>query len=374
MSTQARTGRVGILGVATASPEHEVSQAQAKAFARSFFVDGEGPGHERQDSPALARALSSFDNAGIATRQIAQPIAWLQARHDFPTKNAAYLEAARELSRRAGAEALRRAGVEPREIGAVVFASSTGIATPSLDARLVQDLDLPRSCARVPLWGLGCAGGGAGVGRAMALARGLGKPVLVVACELCTLTFVHGDRRKANLIAVALFGDGAAATVVAPEPWWTPARGPELLSPYARLLDDTEDVMGWDLEGEGLRVRFSPVIPALTREHAQAMAREAAATAGLAPEDLRHFVVHPGGRKVLEAYRGALTPAAAEPGAEDDPLRHAAAVLRDHGNMSSPTVLFVLERFLDATPASGEAGLLLALGPGFCAEGAVLRW
>ena len=190
----------------------------------------------------------------------------------------------------------------------------------------------------------------------------------MIACELCSLTFVHGDRRKANVIAVALFGDGAAACVVAPEPWWSVGRGPELLANYSYLIDESEHVMGWDVEDQGLRVRFSPTIPAIVEELAAEMVLDAARTARLGEGDaIEHLVVHPGGRKVLDAYESALV-------LEPEALRHARAVLRDHGNMSSPTVLFVLERFLADTPASGRAGLLLGLGPGFCAEGVVFRW
>jgi alkylresorcinol/alkylpyrone synthase len=366
-------GRVGIVALATASPEHTLAQAQAKAFARSFFSADFGGG----SSPELERLLDIYDNAGVETRQTARPITWLEQPHSFPDKNAIYREQALALSTRAGAAAIERAGIDPRAYGAIVFASSTGIATPSLDARLVQSLGLGRDIERVPLWGLGCAGGGAGLARARALALGLHKPVLVIACELCTLTFVHGDRRKANLVAVALFGDGAAAAVVAPEPHWNPRgnarapQGPELLSGYSQLIDDSEDIMGWDLEPEGLRVRFAPTIPALVSEQAAAMVRDAAAGAGLAAADIRHLVVHPGGRRVLDAWEQALELRSPD---ERGRLRYAREVLRDHGNMSSPTVLFVLDRFLADTPASGEAGLLLALGPGFCAEGVGFRW
>ncbi|MFO7564319.1 MAG: 3-oxoacyl-[acyl-carrier-protein] synthase III C-terminal domain-containing protein [Enhygromyxa sp.] len=354
-----KRARVGLLAVQSACPEHRITQAQAKQFARGFFADDFGPDHER--------LLETYDNAGVETRYLGRPIDWLEQRRSFPEKNAAYREQALLLSTRAAAAALERAGVDRRELGAIVFASSTGLATPSLDARLVQALELPRSIHRLPLWGLGCGGGGAGLARARALALGLQKPVLVIACELCSLTFVHGDRRKSNLIAVALFGDGAAAAVVGPEPYWRPELGPELLGGYARLIDDSEQVMGWDLEDEGLRVRFAPTIPNIVIELAAEMASEAASSVGLSAEALSHLVVHPGGRKVLDAWESAL-------GLDPERLRYAREVLRDHGNMSSPTVLFVLERFLANTPARGEPGLLLALGPGFCAEGVVFRW
>lgn len=361
--------RVGLLALATASPAHELPQAEAKRFAASFFAGDFGAGS--RDAAELERLLASYDNAGIERRQIARPIDWLGTARSFPEKNAVYVEQARALSREAASAALERAGIDRREVGAIVFASSTGLSTPSLDGRLVQELELQPGVQRLPLWGLGCAGGGAGLARARILAAGLQKPVLVVACELCSLTFVHGDRRKANLIAVALFGDGAAAAVVAPEPWWSAKDppGPELLEPYARLIPDSEALMGWDLEDQGLRVRFAPTIPEVVRGCGRELVDEAAAALdpNMRAEDFAHLVVHPGGRKVLDTYDEILELPA-------ERLRHARAVLRDHGNMSSPTALFVLDRFLAETPRADAPGLLLALGPGFCAEGVSFRW
>lgn len=365
--------RVGVLAVATASPEHLTRQADAKQFARTFFAerapelaDG-ADGANAPDDAALERLLAAYDNTGVETRWLGRPLEWLTQRRTLPRKNAAYVEQALLLSQRCASAAIEQSGVALSDFGAIVFASSTGISTPSLDARLVQTLGLPRDIARVPLWGLGCAGGGAGLARARALATGLGKPVLLIACELCSLTFVHGDRRSANVIAVALFGDGAAAAVVAPEPWWQPERGPELLANFSRLLDDSEALMGWDLEDEGLRVRFSPAIPDVVLDLGVQLFDDAAALIDRRAADFRHLLFHPGGRRVLDAYEKVLS-------LDSTRLRHSRAVLREHGNMSSPTVLFVLERFLADTPASGEPGLLLSLGPGFCAEGVVFRW
>ena len=362
--------RTGVLAVATASPEHVLTQAEAKRFARGFFADYFSRYTGERGEAAVDRLLGAYDNAGVETRQLGRSTSWYEAPHGFADKNAVYVEQALPLARRCGAEAIARAGVDPRDYGAIVFASSTGLATPSLDARLVQDLGMARSVARVPLWGLGCAGGGAGLARARELAIALQKPVLLIACELCSLTFMHGDGRRANLIAVALFGDGAAAVSVAPEPWWDPAapQGPELLAGYSRLFDDTEALMGWEVRDQGLEVRFSPKIPGIVTQLGAELLAEAAASVGLGADAFEQLLVHPGGRKVLDAYDEALELPPAT-------LHHAREVLREHGNMSSPTVLFVLERFLAATPEPrGEHGLLLGLGPGFCAEGVVFRW
>lgn len=360
--TEPEWTRVGLLSVASGAPAHELSQDQARDFARRIFA------RDFADESAFAQLLESFDNAGVRTRQLAVPPAWLEEPRSFPEKNEVYVNEAVRLSRGVAEQAIVASGIHRRDLGAIVFVSSTGISTPSLDGRIVQELDLPRTLQRTPLWGLGCAGGSAALLRSATLARGLKRPVLAVACELCSLTFVHGDRRKANVIAAALFGDGAAACVVAPSPWWDPEEGPELLGGHCRLLDRSEDVMGWDVEAGGLRVRFAPTIPGVVREHTPDIVRASRACAGLSEgEPIAHWVLHPGGRKVLDAYADAL-------GLEDADLEHSRSVLRDHGNMSSPTVLFVLERFLASVERSNRPGLVLGLGPGFCAESAVFRW
>jgi alkylresorcinol/alkylpyrone synthase len=184
----------------------------------------------------------------------------------------------------------------------------------------------------------------------------------VIAAEVCSATFLAADHSPANLVATALFADGAAAAVLAPD-----GPGPALLAARARLLDDSEDVMGWTLRPGGLQVRFARSIPAIVREVVPSFVAEAAAAAGLAADALEHLVVHPGGARVLRAYEDALAVA-------PDRLADARAVLRDHGNMSSPTALFVLAELLRSTPARDAPGLLLGLGPGFCAEAMILRW
>ena len=342
-----------VLAVATASPPHAVAQPELRAFARRFFA---------ADFPAIDRLLPAFDNSGIDERQMASPLEWFDHPHSFAEKNEVYRRSALEMSRRAGAEALRRAALRPDEVAALVFVSTTGIATPSLDSYLVQLLGLSRATARVPLWGLGCAGGAAGLARAADLVRALGRPVLLIAAEVCSATFVHGDRSKSNLIATALFGDGAAAVVLAPGD-----EGLRIVGSHSHLIDDSEDIMGWTLEPQGLRVRFARSIPNLVRDVVPGFTLAAAAAAHVSPAEIEHFVLHPGGTKVLAAYEAAL----AVPRAR---IESAYAVLREHGNMSSPTLLFVLERFMRETPRSGAAGLMLGLGPGFAAEAVMFRW
>jgi alkylresorcinol/alkylpyrone synthase len=347
---------VQLLSLATAVPDAVVDQAEARELARALF------GAHFRD---IDRLLQVFAHAGIERRHVVRPVAWFHEPHTFAARNAVYTEVALELGERVATAALQQAAMAPSDVGALLFVSSTGIATPSLDAELIPRLGLRRDTLRVPVFGLGCAGGGGGLSRAAVLARGLGRPVLLVNVELCSATFVHGDRSKSNLVATSLFGDGAAAVVVAPAP---PGRGAAVLGHHARLLDGTQDVMGWDVTDAGLQVRFARSIPDLVHTHMADVVDSACRAAGLAGrEAIVHWVVHPGGPKVLQAYADALALAPAH-------FAESAAVLRDYGNMSGPSVLFVLERLLRQVPASGAPTFVVGMGPGFSAEGVVLRW
>nr|WP_221277021.1 chalcone synthase [Deinobacterium chartae] len=337
---------VRLTGLGTAVPEHRADQAELRALARALFPRyGESRRH-----------LEVFDHAGIETRYLAMPPEWYTQPHGFPEKNAQYVRNALLLSLRAAREALALAACSPAQVDALVFVSTTGIATPSLDAAIIGELGLGAHTVRMPLWGLGCAGGAAGLARAADLVRAGYRRVLLVAAELCSLTFVREDYSKSNFVGSALFADGAAAVLL------EGGEGPglRLMGHHSTLIEHSADVMGWDLAEDGLRVRFSRDIPALVRELMRENVAQAAASLRWCREDLRHFVVHPGGVKVLSAFEEAL-----EMG--EGGLRASRAVLREYGNMSSPSVLFVLRRCLEARPAPGR-GLLTAMGPGFSAE------
>lgn len=343
-----------LLCVATAAPQHVVSQAEAKAVARGWF---------REQPAVLERVLDVFDHASLRERRLSRPASWYERPHDFAEKNATYCEVALDLMTQACERALERSGLSRDAFGSLVFASSTGVSTPSLDATLLQRLGLSRSIARVPLWGLGCAGGAAALGRAATLVRGTGRPALVVAAELCSLTFVSEDKSPANVVATAIFGDGVAAAVLAPD---DERPGIELLGSHARVFDDTQYVMGWDVVAEGFKVRFAPSIAAIVRREAGRVFADACAHAGVDVTRLRHYVLHPGGPKVLEAFAETVP-------LTRDQVADAWTVLAEYGNMSGPTVFFVLERFLSRPHAPGELGVLTALGPGFAAESTVFR-
>jgi len=342
-----------ILSTATAVPPHRVEQGDAKEFARELFA-GKFWG--------LERLLPIFDNGLIEARYFCQPLEWLGQEWSFPERNALYVEHALELSQKATRRCLDRAGVEPEKVGALFLVSTTGISTPSLDAKLLFELGLSPNLKRIPVWGLGCAGGAAGVARAADYARAYpDELVLVVAVELCSLTFQIGDISKSNLVASSLFADGAAAVLIGS------GDGPEILGSHPTTWPNTEGVMGWDLVESGLKVRFARSVPQIVRTRTRVTVEEACERHGIVLEDLRHLVVHPGGVKVLEAYEEALE---LEPGSLELPRE----ILREYGNMSSASVLFVLERFLEGYPVgSGEHGSISALGPGFSAEHALFR-
>ncbi|MDQ3864010.1 MAG: stilbene synthase [Actinomycetota bacterium] len=343
-----------ILSVASALPPHRVGQDEAKTFARRMFSRGQGD---------LERLLPVFDNVHVENRYFCMPAEWFERDHSFPEKNALYVEHALDLSEKAARRALDRVGAGPDEVGAIFFVSTTGISTPSIDSKLIFRLGLSEHTRRVPIWGLGCSAGAAGIARAAEHARLYpDQLVLLVAVELSGLTFQRGDRSKSNLISTSLFADGAAAVLLGGD-----AGGPEVLGGYSTTWPGTEEVMGWDLVEAGLKVQLSKSIPTIVRKKFSDNLEKACDSLGLSFDEIEHFVLHPGGSRVLDAFEGAL-------GLEAGALVTSREVLRDCGNMSSVTVLFVLERFLEGKEfAKGDLGVLSAMGPGFSAEHVFLR-
>ncbi|VBB07437.1 Hypothetical protein LUCI_2686 [Lucifera butyrica] len=343
-----------IAGLGTAVPPYKAEQAQLKKMTSLMF---------KEDVANLDRLLSIFDNACIEARYLAQPLEWYAQAHSFAEANARYLEVAPILAEQAATAAIQAAGTDPAEIDAILFVSSTGIATPTIDGKLIQKLGLSRHTRRLPIWGLGCAGGIAGLARAAELARKTpqGK-TLLVAVELCSLTFQRNDCSKSNIVGSGLFGDGAAAAILAAD-----GTGPEVLGSYSTLFDASEDVMGWDIVDSGFKVRFSRDIPAIVRKNLPSLVRKAGEFWKMDPATIRYYVAHPGGVKVLEAYADSL-------GLAKEQLAAAYHILAAYGNMSSVSVLFVLQEFLHRQAATGDYGVMLALGPGFCAEQVLFRW
>ncbi|MBK7670254.1 MAG: hypothetical protein IPJ24_02520 [bacterium] len=346
-----------LVSVATAVPATRIEQSVAAGFARAKFAAA---------LPDLERLMPLFTHAGIETRYFAVPQEWFFEHHDLAERSARYVTEATRLSEQAATAALEQAGLAPVDIDYIIYVNTTGLATPSIDARLINRLGLRPDVRRTPIWGLGCAGGVAGLSHAFhyALAH-RGARILVVATELCGLTFLPDDMSKANLVATALFADGAAAAIVSGDEH--AGAGLEILGTRSRLYPDSLDVMGWTVLQEGLQVVFAQRIPDIVRDTAAAEIGAFLATYGHVIADVDAFLLHPGGTKVLEAYAEAL---ALRPEQLDLPR----GVLRDYGNMSSATVLFVLERHLREHGFSqGGLGLVSALGPGFSSESLLLR-
>lgn len=341
-----------VLSVGTAVPRHVMAQSDLAAMAPRMF--------DPQRSE-VERLMPVFEHAGIDTRYSCVPLDWYLRPHGWRERNALYVENAVDLLGHAAEEALAEAGREPRDIAAIVVASTTGIATPSLDALLLNRIGLSPEVVRLPIFGLGCAGGVAGLSHAAALARTLPDgDVLFLAVELCALTFRQGDMSNSNIIATALFGDGAAAMVIG-RPG---SPGLRLGASGMKTWPNSLNVMGWRVEDDGFGVLFTRDIPYLVRADLRAAMSEFLARHDLARRDLAGFVCHPGGAKVLDALEEVFDLA---PGA----LTAAREVLRDYGNMSAVTAMFVLRRMM----AQGLAGrhLMSALGPGFSAAFQVLE-
>jgi len=235
-----------ILAAATAVPPFVLARDDAKRFARGFFASG---------FDDIDRLLPLFDHAGIEKRHLCNPLAWFTSPKTFREKNDAYISWSLELGSQAITLALERAGLSPRDVDYLIFVSTTGLATPSIDARLIGKLGMGANTRRTPIWGLGCAGGVAGLSHAHHYALAHPESITVlVAVELCSLTFHFGDRSKSNLVASALFGDGAAAAVVGGAQIDLP--GLRMVDTMSTLWPDSINVMGWDFEAEGMQVVF----------------------------------------------------------------------------------------------------------------------
>ena len=347
-----------LIDVVTVRPPYEVTQEAATDFARARFG---------QAIPHLDRLLPLFANTGIRTRRLCKPPEWYESDHGLDEKNAAYIEAATTLCADAGRELLRRRNLSPADIDRVYYINTTGLATPSIDARLINVLGINRQARRTPVWGLGCAGGVAGL--AMAAQDLAGHPrerALVFAAEMCTLTFLRDDYSKSNLVATALFADGAAVALISGDDAETD--GYPILGTRSMLFPDSLNVMGWSVVSRGLQVIFDQRIPDIIREHAVAELDALLEANGLTRADVAEFLYHPGGPKVLQAYADAY-------GVDPDRFHWSREVFQDFGNMSSVTVLYVLERYMQAHPpgqAKGHA-VVSALGPGFSSEALLLK-
>jgi alkylresorcinol/alkylpyrone synthase len=343
---------VGLLSLATALPPDIVEQSVAKAKARKFYGG----------SKAVFDRLSSvFDNAGIAQRHIVAPTDWYEHHHGWKERNRLYLDACDALFRDAAGKAIDGAGLEASDIDGVVMVSSTGIATPSIEARNGPAIGLRDDIRRVPVFGLGCAGGVNGLATAARMAAAEpGKRWLFVTIETCSIAIRLDSDDPAAIVATALFGDGAAAAVVQ-----AGERGiATIASAGERMWPDTLNIMGWRVEDPGLAVVFDRAIPPFVEAELAGAVDDMLADMGRSRADIDRFCCHPGGVKVIDAIESALELPVGTLDLERD-------VLRDCGNMSAPTVMFVLERLI----ARGlpDRVLMTAFGPGFTCAGMLLE-
>ncbi len=313
-------------------------------------------------------------SAGVRTRHLALPIERYAELRDFRESNEAWLTAGLDLAERALTTALTQAGLAPADVDLLVCASITGVAAPSLDARLAGRIGLRPDVKRLPVFGLGCVAGAAGLARVHDYLRGHpGGTAVLLTVELCSLTLQKGDDSRANLVAGALFGDGAAALVARAAPTGTGTgpegtAGPVVVATRSHLHPGTEHLLGWDVGGGGFRVVIDADVPALVRRELGDHVREFLAGHGLDRGDIGAWVCHPGGPKVLDAVTDALA-------LPDDALTPSRRSLAAVGNLSSASVLHILQGFTEAhRPDPGTWGLVLAMGPGFCTELVLLRW
>jgi alkylresorcinol/alkylpyrone synthase len=338
-----------LISIATAVPEFEIDQCVAEASSRAFFGDR---------MANYERVAGVFATTGIERRYSVRPVAWFAEPHGWPDRTAAYIEGASELFERVVSRALATAGLPASAIDAVVTVSSTGVATPSLEARVLPKMGFRADVERTPVFGLGCAGGVTGLALASRLATArLGTTVLLVAVELCTLAFRADRATKADVIATSLFGDGAAAAIVSSDPD-LPAIA-TFAGATEHLWHDTLDIMGWDVDDAGLGVLLSRSLPAFVERRYRTSFNDALGRLHIERADIGRVVCHPGGTKVLKAIESALN-------LPQGALDIERTVMRDYGNMSSPTVLFVLERAIAA--GLPPSTMLAALGPGFTAS------
>lgn len=341
-----------ILAASHAFPSHVISQQTIKETVCGVFSDS------FQD---LDRMMTIFDHSRIETRQFMMPLAWYQQAQSQGERTRVYQQDGLKLIVEATRSCLHQAGCQPDEIDQIIFVSSTGHATPTLDAHLVNLLGMRPGTSRVPVWGLGCAAGAVALSHAHDHCLAFpGHRVLLVALECCSLTFKAGDATMKNLIATSLFSDGAAAAIVVGD--LLEGTGPAILATRSHLFPDSYSLMGWEFQDDGMQLVLSPDLPAMVSAELPALVEGFLAAHNLTRQDLKHFITHPGGARVVDAYRQALQ-------LSDEDLRLTEDVLRHHGNTSSVSVLLVLEQWLaEGGMARPGKGLLLAFGPGFSAE------
>lgn len=316
-------------------------------------------------SPHMERLMDVFDNTQIVTRNFCKPLGYYIGHSTFEDRNNAYLETSLKFSVEAIENCLSKANINKDQVTDILFISTTGLATPSMDALIINAMRLNPHINRLPIFGLGCAGGVSGMAKANAIATANPDAVvLLVAVELCSLTVLRDDYSTSNFIGSSLFSDGVAACLILGDNHQTDGRV-KYKAASSKLYYDSLEVMGWDFTNNGFKVLFSKDIPEFINENVQGDIEGFLSQHNLKLSDIRNFIFHPGGKKVLEAYTDALE-------VKGDFLKNSRIVMNNYGNMSSVTVLYVLERFMNHGFEDGY-GLMMAMGPGFSSEMVLLE-
>lgn len=347
-----------LAAISTIDFPYKVEQQIVKEGAMNLFA----PSY-----PQVERMMSAFDNTEIKTRNLCKPLDYYTSLHSFEDQNAEYIRISLEYSIRAIEECIASAQIDKDEITDLIFISTTGLSTPSLDALIINKMRLNQNINRMAIFGLGCAGGVSGYSKANILAKANPNAVvLLVAVELCSLTFLRNDFSKSNFIGSSLFADGVAACIVTGDNHTNKAKNEiTYLATQSKLYYDTLDVMGWEFLNSGFKVLFSSDIPTIIAQNIQNDVASFLGKHHLTIPDIQNFIFHPGGKKVLTAYEEALQ-------VEGDFLKNTREVMNDNGNMSSSTVLYVLERFFSNGFKNGY-GLMVSMGPGFSSEMVLLQ-
>ncbi len=358
-----------ILSVGIHPPPYKISQDKALSFAREIF---------KAHFADIERLLRVFHNGHISSRYFSVPLDWFREKHTFREKNNLYIRLATDFGRQAIRQCLYESEflMQPlplEKIEAIFFISSSGLSTPSIEARIMNHLPFKIHTKRIPIWGLGCAGGAAGLARAYEYCLAYPQAnVLVLSIELCSLTFQPNDGSKSNLVGTSIFADGVACTLVCGDKSDANALAnlptrPSIIDVQTSLMPHSEDVMGWDVQDDGLYVIFSKSIPRIVHRWVSTEVNRFLNSHGLRTDHLQHLIAHPGGKKVLDAYEESLQ-------FPKEMTAHSRSILREYGNMSSATVYYVLHRLMQKKIEKGDIGLVTALGPGFSSELLLLKW
>jgi alkylresorcinol/alkylpyrone synthase len=332
--------------------DFRTNQGETKVYAKNLFAEA---------YKDIDRLTEVFDNTKISSRNFCVPVGFFEKDTSFENKNNIFIENALKYSVIAINECLEKSKINKEEITDIIYICSTGLATPSLDALIINEMKLNPYINRLPIWGLGCAGGVSGIAKAEKIA--LSNPdakIIVLAVELCSLTFRRNDLSKSNFIATSLFSDGIACVLITGDNYENKTHKIKILSSQSRLYYDSLDVMGWEFLDTGFKVVFSRDIPSIVNDNVKKDVEIFLEKNNLKISDIKNFIFHPGGAKVINAYIKALN-------LKDEDFKYSSDILTRYGNMSSVTAFYVLDEFICKGYKKGY-GLMLSLGPGFSSE------